>query len=216
MNYDWRRMAKRTYEQRARAEEARRTRARIIDSGIRRLEQAPAEPISIERLAADAGVARSTVYAIFGSRSGLFDAIARDLADRSGYEQLLEAKHHADARDYLRSGLRAASRMLAGDRDVQRALRSMDQLDSEAVGGAIERTEQERANAMRRLSQRLDEQGVLRRELSTADAERILWVVTSFETFDALYTGRGMSLDATVTLLIEMAERLLYAEPYEG
>ena len=209
-------MAKRTYEQRARAEEARRTRARIIDSGIRRLEQAPVQPISIERLAADAGVARSTVYAIFGSRSGLFDAIARDLADRSGYERLLEAKHHADARDYLRSGLRAASGMLAGDRDVQRALRSMDQLDHEAVGGAIERTEQERANAMRRLSQRLDEQGVLRQELSTADAERILWVVTSFETFDALYTGRGMSLDATVTLLIEMAERLLYAEPYEG
>ena len=84
MNYDGGGMAKRTYEQRARAEEARRTRARIIDSGIRRLEQAPAEPISIERLAADAGVARSTVYAIFGSRSGLFDAIARDLADRSG------------------------------------------------------------------------------------------------------------------------------------
>jgi AcrR family transcriptional regulator len=214
MNYDGRRMAGRTYEQRVRAEEARRTRARIIEAGIRRLERAPAEPIAIEQLATEAGVARSTVYAIFGSRSGLFDAIARDLADRSGYERLLEAKHHPDARDYLRAGLRAASEMLAGDRDVQRALRSMDQLNHEAVGGAIERTEEERRNAMRRLARRLEEEGVLRNELSAMDAERILWVLTSFESFDALYTGCGMSLDATVTLLIEMAERLLYAEPY--
>jgi AcrR family transcriptional regulator len=216
MNYDDGQMARRTYQQRARAKEAQLTKARIIEAGIRRLERAPAEPISIERLAADAGVARSTVYAVFGSRSGLFDAIARDLAERSGYERLLEAKHHPDARDYLRSGLRTASEMLAGDRDVQRALRSMDQLDREAVGGAIERTEQERASAMRRLARRLDEQGVLRDDLSIEDAERILWVLTSFESFDALFTGRGMSLDATTTLLIEMAERLLYAEPYEG
>ena len=39
---------------------------RIIDAVLARLRAAPAEPVSIERVARMAGVARSTVYAIFG------------------------------------------------------------------------------------------------------------------------------------------------------
>jgi AcrR family transcriptional regulator len=31
------------------------------------------------------GVARSTVYVVFQSRAGLFDALAADLYDRAGY-----------------------------------------------------------------------------------------------------------------------------------
>ena len=209
-------MTTRRYEQRARAEEAQRTRIRIIDAVIDRLRNAPAEPVGIGRLASDADVARSTIYAIFGSRSGLFDAVAREVADRAGYDLLLEARDEPDARDYLRLGLRAASGMLARDRDLQRALRSMAQLDQDAVGGAVARIDDERRSAMRRLATRLDEQGVLRDGLSVADAERILWLLTSFDSFDSLYTDSGLSLEATITLLTEMAERLLYAEPYEG
>lgn len=209
-------MATRPYEQRARAAEAERTRARIIDAVFQALREAPAEPVGVERIAQAAGVARSTVYAIFGSRSGLFDAVARELADRSGYAKLLDAKHQPDARDYLRAGLRAASEMAAANRDVQRALRSMAQLDEAAVGGAVARIDEERASAMRRLARRLHEEGVLRDGCNREAAEHMLWVVTSFESFDALFTGRGLSVDETVALLIEMAEGMLYAEPYAG
>jgi hypothetical protein len=34
------------------------------------------------------------------------------------------------------------------------------------------------------------------------------------ESFDSLYTGRGLSTDRTVELLIETAERALYEKPY--
>ena len=67
-------MATRPYEQRQRAEAAEQTRRRILDAVIERLRKAPAEPVSVDRIAEMAGVARSTVYAIFGSRAGLFDA----------------------------------------------------------------------------------------------------------------------------------------------
>ena len=163
-----------------------------------------------------AGVARSTVYAIFGSRSGLFDAVGRELAARSGYTMLLEAKQQPDARDHLRAGVRAASEMLAANRDIYRALHSMAQLDEQAVGGAAVRREEERAGGMARLAGRLAEQGWLREGLSAKDAEHVLWVLTSFESFDSLYTGRGLSTDRTVELLVEAAERVLYAKPYEG
>jgi AcrR family transcriptional regulator len=208
-------MATRPYEQRARAEEAERTRMRIIEAVFARLREAPAEPIAIDRIARMAGVARSTVYAIFGSRTGLFDAVGRELAARSGYARLVDAKHQPDARDHLRAGIRAASEMLAANRDVYRALRSMAQLDEQAVGGVVTRMDEERAGGMSRLAGRLAEQGVLREGLSIEDAEHVLWVLTSFESFDSLYTDRDMSTDRAVELLIDTAERALYAKPYE-
>ena len=209
-------MATRRYVQRARAEEAERTRMRIIEAVFVCLREAPAEQVAIDRVARMAGVARSTVYAIFGSRSGLFDAVARELADRSGYARLLDAKRQPDARDHLRVGIRAASEMAAANRDIFRALRSMGQLDEQAVGGAVRRIDEERAGGMRRLAGRLAEQGVLRDGLSTEDAEHVLWVLTSFESFDSLYTDRGLSIDRVVELLVDTGERALYAKPYEG
>ena len=209
-------MATRPYEQRARAEEAERTRTRIIEAVFERLREAPAERVAIDRIARMAGVARSTVYVIFGSRSGLFDAVGRELAARSGYARLVDAKHQPDARDHLRAGFAAASEMLAANRDIYRALRSMAQLDEQAVGGAVRRMEEERAAGMARLAGRLAEQGVLRDGVSVDDAEQVLWVLTSFESFDSLYTGRGMSTDRAVALLIGTAERALYAKPYNA
>jgi AcrR family transcriptional regulator len=208
------RMATRRYEQRVRAEEAARTRTRIIEAVFRYLRKAPAGPVAIDEIAGMARVARSTVYAIFGSRAGLFDAVGRELAERSGYARLLDAKHQPDARDHLRAGIRASSEMLTANRDIYRALRSMAQLDENAVGGVVRRMDEERAGGMARLAARLAEQGALRKDLSVEDAEHVLWVLTSFESFDALYTGRGMSTDRAVELLIDTAERALYAKPY--
>ena len=209
-------MATRPYEQRARAEEAERTRRRIIEAVFDRLRETPAEPVAIDRIAREAGVARSTVYAIFGSRAGLFDAVGRELAARSGYERLVDAKHQPDARDHLRAGIRAYGEMIAANGEIYRALRSMAQLDEEAVGGVVSRMDEERANGMARLARRLADQGVLRKDLSRRDAEHILWVLTSFESFDSLYTGRRLSTERAVKLLADMAERALYAKPYTG
>src|SRR6187402_2306446 len=107
MAYAWV-VAKRRYEQRQRAEAAERTRQRIVDAVVQRLREAPAEPVSIEQIATMAGVARSTVYAIFGSRAGLFDAVGLDSAERAGYANLLEAVRHPDASEHLRGGVRAS------------------------------------------------------------------------------------------------------------
>jgi AcrR family transcriptional regulator len=206
-------MTPRTYQQRARAEDAARTRTRIIEAVFDRLRESPAEPVAIGRIARDAGVARSTVYSIFGSRAGLFDAVGRELGLRSGYSSLVDAKHQPDAREYLRAGMRAYGEMVAANRDIYRALRSMGQLDEEAVGDLVKRMDDERSVAMKRLAGRLAEQGVLRKGLSAEDAEHILFVLTSFESFDTLLTGRDLSRGRAVDLLIETAERALYAEP---
>ena len=45
--------------------------------------------------------------------------------------------------------------------------------------------------------------------VSVEEANDVLWVITSFESFDLLYTGRGLPLDTVVERLTETAERAL-------
>ena len=205
-------MTPRRYEQKARAQAAEETRRRILDAVYDRLRQAPSQAVSVDRVAKDAGVARSTVYLVFGSRSGLFDALGRDVMERAGYAGLLQAVRHEDAREHMRGGLAAGARMYASETDVIRALYGMARLDPDAVGGAMARIEEERSRGMLRLARRLEEQGLLRADVMVEDAAHILWVIASFESFDLLHTSRGLSLGETTRLLIAMAERALLAE----
>ena len=203
----------RKYEQRLRAEAAEETRQRILDAVYARLKEAPAERISVDRIARMAGVARSTVYLVFGSRGGLFDAFAEQAFERAGSARLTEAVTQDDARERLRGGFRAGSQMIAADRDVFAALFAMAKLDPEAVGGAITRAEEKRMQSMEWMAGLLADDGVLRPGLTPAEAAHQLWLLTSFEAFDLLYTGRGLSAAQAADTLIDMAERSLLADP---
>jgi AcrR family transcriptional regulator len=202
-------MAKRRYEQRLRAEAAEETRRRILDAVYERLHEAPSEPVSVDRIARMAGVARSTVYLVFGSRAGLFDALGDDLLRRDAYQRLVEAAAHPDARESLRRAVRAACEMFARDRDAVRALYSMAQLDEEAAGGAVRKTEEERARGIARLARRLAEQEALRPGLSADEATDVLWMLSSFDSFDSLYAERGLPVDRVADTLTAIAERTL-------
>jgi AcrR family transcriptional regulator len=201
----------RKYTQQARAAAADETRRRILDAMRDRLRAAPSEALSIERVAQEAGVARSTVYLVFGSKAGLFEALGQDLLERTGFQRIVDAVALPDARDAVRESLRAASAVYAAERDVARTIYSMWSLEPEAVRGAFEVVERGRAEGQRQLAGRLAEQGHLHPDVTVEEATDILWVITSFETFDQLYTGRGLSEEETAARLVTMAERSLWA-----
>lgn len=156
-----------------------------------------------------ARVSRPTVYLVFGSRAGLFEAVGADLLERGGFAGMLQAAAHPDAREALRGVIRAVVEMYAAHRDVLRALSSMALLDVSAVGGAIQRLEQNRAGGMARLAQRLADQEALRADVTASQAADLLWLLTSFDSFDLLCTGRDLSTEKTVATLITTAERSL-------
>jgi AcrR family transcriptional regulator len=202
-------MATRRYEQRLRAEAAEQTRRRILDAVYERLRAAPTEPVALDGIARAAGVARSTIYLIFGSRAGLFDAVAADLLERGNFDSVLRAVAHPDAREHLRGGIRGGMRAFAVNRDVYRVLFSTAMLDPEATGGAVQRMEGRRAGGMAYLAQRLAEQGLLRADVTVERAADVLWMLTGFDSFDLLFAGRGLPADEVADILIDIAERTL-------
>jgi len=203
----------RKYEQRLRAEAAEETRRRILDALAQRLREEPAERVSVDHIAQMAGVARSTVYLVFESRAGLFDALADDLMGHGEFDRLVEATHHPDAREGMRGGIRVGAEIYHANRDVLRALWSMAKLDEQAVGGAVHNIERRRSRGMTRLASQLAKQKYPRPGLTQKDAAHIAWVLTGFDAYDTLHADRGLSLDKTAELLFEMADRALCRRP---
>jgi AcrR family transcriptional regulator len=183
----------------------------VLDAVYDQLRDAPAQPVSVDGIARTAEVARSTVYVIFGSRAGLFDAFAADLLERGGFRRVIDAVADPDPRVTLRDGITGGVHTFAAHREVTRALVSMAALDADAVGGAMQRSEQRRATGMMRLARRLARHGLLREGITAKQAADRLWVMTSFDAFDLLYSGRGLSADDVARVLVDLAERSLLA-----
>ena len=83
----------------------------------------------------------------------------------------------------------------------------MEELEKEATGGAISRVEENRSDGMAWLARRLSRHKQLRPGVSITEAAHVLWIAASFEAFDLLYTGRGLSADKTARILVENTER---------
>ncbi|WP_327632996.1 TetR/AcrR family transcriptional regulator [Kribbella sp. NBC_00482] len=202
-------MANRKYEQRLRADAAEQTRRSILDALYQRLCEAPTEPVSVERVAAMAHVSRSTIYLVFGSRAGLFDALGDDLRHRGGFDRVVDDSGDSDALQALQDSVRTAVPIFAEHRQVLRVLYSMAALDPQAVGGVVDRMAKDRATGLARHAERLADEGVLRSGLTPADAVHLLWAVTGFDFFDQLYSGRGLPLDTVADIMVTAAERLV-------
>ncbi|SBT38695.1 regulatory protein, tetR family [Micromonospora auratinigra] len=203
----------RSYTQTMRAESAERTRRAVLEALDKRLRSKRTQAISVDLIAQDAGIVRSTVYAIFGSRAGLFDAYADDLWMRSGLTRLSEAVKAEDALVHLRGGIVAGTRMFAANLPVFRRLYAMDALDPDSVGGAVRRMEQDRLEGMRHLARRLGESGLLRPGVDVEHATNVLWTLCSFQAIDLEVSGRGLTADDAATVLASAAERALCGVP---
>jgi AcrR family transcriptional regulator len=176
-----------------------------------RLCEAPTEPLSIERVARMAEVSRSTIYLVFGSRAGLFDALGNDLRGRGGFDRAADATQETDARKGLFASIRASVPIFAAHREVLRVLYSMAQLDPDAVGGAVQRMADARSAGLAWHAHRLAEQDALRPDVTADEAAHLLWALTGFETFDQLHTGRALPVDAVADLMVAIAERTICA-----
>lgn len=199
-------MDRRQYVQRARAESSEGTRRRILEAARRTLERGPLGALKVDEVAREANVSRSTVYLLYGSRAGLFDALGRHLRDEAGFDELLRAYRLSDALQAMRELQRAAVRMYALMPELARGLFTLAAIDPDGVA-AVSAIEDGRRPGMASLVERLDVQGYLRPGIPRAEASEMLTVITSFQAFDELFAGCGLPAEVVADRLIAMAER---------
>jgi len=200
---------KRSYRQTARAESAAETRRRIIEVTRDLLSRAPLENVSLPTIATEANVARSTVYTIFGSREGLMIAVAEDLLDRGGFARIGQALRGPDVVRAFEISMDVAMELYSSEYPVGSALLSLAAVDRDASSAAA-RLNYGRREGMRKIAERMQNQGVLRPDTSVEEAADVLWLITSFETFEQLYRDRGLTPKQVGERLMAITRRTLY------
>ena len=200
---------KRSYNQKVRAESAAETRRRIIEVTRDLLTRAPLESVSLPTIAAEAGVARSTVYTIFGSREGLMVAVAEDLLERGGFARIGQALRGPDVVRAFEVSMDVAMELYSQEQEVAWALLSLAAVDRDASSAAA-RLNFGRREGMRKIAQRMRDQGVLRDDVTVNEAADVLWLITSFETFGQLYRGRSLTPQQVGERLMAITRRTLY------
>ena len=184
----------RPYVQRARAESAAATQRRMIEAARSVLTSGEVPRLELAEVAERAGIARSTVYLSFGTRSALMSKILDDSLSRAGFGRLRGYFILPDAVEAMEKSLTQTAHMYSADHGVLRRMLLLARLDPD-VARDYQLRQQRRGAAMRDLAQRLRSQRRLRAEVSVEPAAAVLWVLTSFDTFDQLFSGWG--LDAT-------------------
>jgi len=200
---------KRSYNQKARAENAAETRRRIIEVTRDLLTRSPLESVSLPAIAAEAGVARSTVYTIFGSREGLMVAVAEDLLERGGFARIGQALRGPDVVRAFEVSMDVAMELYSQEHEVSWALLSLAAVDRDASSAAA-RLNFGRRDGMRKIAQRMHDQGVLRDDVTVDEAADVLWLITSFETFGQLYRDRSLTPQQVGERLMAGTRRTLY------
>ena len=200
---------RRVYRQNLRAESAAETRRRIIEVTRALLTRAPLENVSVPTIAAEAEVARSTIYTIFGSREGLMVAVAEDVLERGGFARIGQALRGPDVVQAFATSIEVAMELYSQEHAVAHALLSLSAVDRDASSAAA-RFNFGRRDGMQKLAQRMRDQGVLRPDLTVSEAADVLWIITSFETFDQLYRGRSLTPKQVGERLMSITNGTLY------
>jgi AcrR family transcriptional regulator len=162
-----------------------RTRARILKAARAVLVAREATDFSIEGVARRARVTRATVYQQFGSRPKLLEALFDDLARKGGMSDLADAFRQPDPEVALERFVATFGRFWTAHRPIHRRLLALATLDA-GLGRTLRARQEWRRPGLRSLVARLGE----RHGKPAADVKEetvdLLFVLTSFETFDML------------------------------
>jgi len=207
----------RRYVSGVRQEQARRTRLRILDAAHRLFSKHGYVATTIEKIAAEAGVAIDTVYAVFRSKR----AILSGLMERQvgGDDQLVAMLDRPEPQSMRRepNQRRQLARFVAGVTDAIERSRPIDDIMRSAAGIDPEisalrgNIQEERFRNMTTLVRWLRANGPLRHERSVEEAAAIVWTLTSPEVHRLFRVDRGWSSDRFRDWLGDTLARTLLA-----
>jgi AcrR family transcriptional regulator len=187
-----------------RAAGVHRTRRGILAAARRHLIEAGYHRLSMEDVAADAGVTRVTIYRHFDSKLGLLDAIAEDLAQRARIVTgMRTATEVTDPVTAFTAMVTELCRFWDTDPDVFRRLISLAAVDPEAQK-VIASREQWRYEQIGRVVRRLDHVDRIQTPFDVRRATAVVGTVTSFPACDEMATRLRTNLADLDPLLLAL------------
>jgi AcrR family transcriptional regulator len=199
-------MSPRNYRLGKRVEAIEQTRVRIIAVTRDLLAQDGYPQPPVDEVARRADVARATVYYQFGSKRGLLEAVVDDIQRRAGQQQIVAAVELADPIDALRHTFELGCRFWAAEHLLIRKISGLAAVDPE-IRQILAQVEKNRTPLIAGLAQRLAAAGRLAVGCSESRAVDVLWMLSSFEAFDHLFTGRRLPVEEVAQVLFDLAAR---------
>jgi hypothetical protein len=121
-----------------------------------------------------------------------------------GQQQVVAAVELADPLQALRPTFKLGCRFWASEHSLVRRLSGLAAVDPE-IRQALSQAEQQRLPLLTRLVERLADAGYLAAGCSTSRAVDLLWLLSSFEAFDQLFTGRQLPAEKVASMLFDLA-----------
>jgi len=204
-----RRPTKRKYRLGKRAEGAAETRARILEVARALFESHGFHGAALDAVAERAGVARVTVYEIFGSKRGLLEALAQETLLGAEFAALVAAMGTGDPREAVVETVRAGCRFWQAHERLVSCMHALAAYD-DASAEVWRQRESGRSRMIHALVRRLARAGGLARGLPTSRAGQALVFLTSFGAFEALRES-GPGPRAAEGELVRAVEALVLA-----
>jgi AcrR family transcriptional regulator len=184
------------------------TRERIIDAARQLFSESGFHAVTLDDVARRAGVARATVYYQFESKYGLLDSVCMHTLQVKKAEGLRVAREHEDALAGTHQYVNEVCRFWSGDVMLFRNVYGLAAIDPEAAK-LFDGYDDRRRELLMWLAKRLDDQGHLREGMTQRRATDVLWLLTSFRSFDQLNSRAELPVDEAAGLLNELAETIL-------
>jgi AcrR family transcriptional regulator len=196
-------MSPRNYSSPVREAASEETRTRILAAAGELLGTASgAEGFSLDAVARRAGVTRPTVYAQFGSRRALLEAVFDETAARGGLHRLAAALNDANPHRALGSVVSIFCEFWQSDTTVMRHLNAAAVLDPE-LGESFGARNERRRVLLRTLLERMN--GARLRSKKHKDLCDVLFALTSLGFFLQLQSA-GREAEAVEPLVRQLVE----------
>jgi AcrR family transcriptional regulator len=198
----------RPYSLARRQQQSDRKRAKILTAARAQLESKGFVDFSLESIARNSGVTRQTVYNLFGSRSGLLEAVFDQLAISGGMERMRSVMQQTDPASALADFVDVFCGFWSKDRLLIRRIHGIAAIDPE-FGAAVEARNRRRQAAAARIVSLLDGANAARTAEKPSNRAITLWALTAFEFFDALTEATGSQEEATRLVHEQVSKALI-------
>jgi AcrR family transcriptional regulator len=185
----------RRYSSANRREAAEQTRRRMLDAARERFSADGVDGVTIERIADEAGVSPSTVYAAFKSKSGILREIMREAIFSAQYRSAAAKLEEAmDPIAMLRLTATVARTIYENEAREIGVLRGISLFSSE-LRALEQEFETARYELQRARVELLAQQSLLANGLSVDRARRVMWMYTSRDVYRMMVIEGGWTPD---------------------